>query len=69
MAKVKVNLSQSGMEEIGQLAVDNYLKQLGDHCVYCGKPAKLPPDAPANAAPVCGECAKEHGLTPSGQGK
>lgn len=65
MAKVKVTLSKSGMDKIGQSVVSNYLDQLGDHCAYCGKPVKLPPDAPAGTAPVCGECAKEQGLTPS----
>ena len=67
MNKVKVTLDQHSIDQIGQVATQAYLKQLGDHCVFCGKPVKHNPDAPAGSAPVCAECAKEHGLTPAVQ--
>ncbi len=64
MSKVKVTLNQHGINQIGQVATQAYLKQLGDHCAFCGKPVKRNPNDSAKSAPVCAECAKEHGITP-----
>lgn len=64
MNKVKVSLNQHSIDQIGQVATQAYSSQLGDHCVFCGKPVKHNPDTPVGSAPVCAECAKEHGLTP-----
>lgn len=62
MAKVKVKLSASGM----RAAAKGFVKQQGDHCVFCGKPLKRSPNAPAGMLMACGACAKARGITPTG---
>lgn len=66
MAKVKVKLSASGMRAAQSAAAKGFVKQQGDHCVFCGKPLKRSPNAPAGTLMVCGACAKARGITPTG---
>ena len=62
MGNVRINFDQKWLDKTAKQAVDEYAKQHSHECAYCHKPIEPTAGMPADALPVCADCAKARGL-------
>lgn len=62
MGNVRINFDRKNLDKIAKQAVGEYAKQHSHECAYCHKAIEPPAGMPADALPVCADCAKSRGL-------
>lgn len=58
----KIKLNANALKKLGERAVKQYAAEHRHECAYCHKRMQPPANLPPDSLPVCGKCAKAHGL-------